>query len=482
MFKKLALTASCVCCFALSVADSSFISLGKTTMNDIMDSVGQKPMLLSPANIPGYIEVYLKSNPSHGNAVVSPSITKCFKSTKTNTIDAIAVEFQFDILRQLISDLNSKYPRTYFRNKLSGTSEIEYINGKNLIRIIQAGEHTLLIHGTIKWFNAYDQSRGQVEEIQELRRANRNQYKIQQQDPSFEKVERPRHVGDPKPYHQPKEIKMYEPPRHVGDPKPLHHQKDKKHKDFKRGHHGHRHPYTAFRSPFMEFDHFFNFDNLDKIFEEFDNDEFFNIKMPKIDRPIKSHMKKTDDGKEYVKSYSFSQNYSKNGDIEKLKRNDNGDVTEILKTPEEVTVTHNGETQSMSPQEFKNFDIRSGKIKNSMEPTAQTVNFSVNTPETESENNPNVLVIEANLEPTSESPENTEKTASFFDERIGSNLDEQTNCPLCPIFSGEGSNLKLADSNPIIKHCPPPCDNEPLPSDFSENSEDDNESLLYGRE
>ena len=417
----------------------------------------------------------------------APIITKCFKNIKTDTIDAFAVEFQFDILNQLVRDLDRKYSRTYFRNTLSGTLEIEYINENHLIRIIKSGEHTLLMNGTIKWFNAYDQSRGQIEEIQKVRRANRDQYTSSRYDQSF--TERPRHVGDPKPYYKSEKVKTYEPPRHVGDPKPIsmHRSNDKKRKGFKPRHHGHNHPYASFRNPFMEFDNFFDFNNFDKFFEEFDNDDFFNIQMPKIDRPkikrpMKSHIKNTDNGREYVKSYSFSQNYSKNGDIEKLKRNDNGDVTEILKTPKEVTVKHNGETHFMTPQEFKNFDIRSGKIKNSMEPTTQRVNFSVNVPEDESENDPKVLVIKANFDPISESPEDTKETASLSDKKASLTSEEQTNCPLCPIFSGKKLDQKLTDSDPIIRHCPSPYDNESLASDFSENGENNNEFLLYGQE
>ena len=341
MLKKLALAVSCIYCCSLYANPYHFRNNDEQIMaNDIDPELVEKTIPSSIENVPGYSELMVAS--------------KSFRNNETNTIDAIAVEYRANIMRELTAAFDQKYFRTYTRKTFfGGISEIEYLvgDGNSLIRVIRTfNGHTILLKGTIQWFDAYDKSRRQLKEIRRMRTENierMRQAKFEQMKPEKSRWDFARAGHDHKNFEdrgfwgadRPHFRDEHAAPKFKGQC-PHHPKKFKP--EMKR-----ERPRDIFDESFSTFDEIFS-DSFDKFF----NNDFFkeDIKPIKMKKPFPKE-KSSEDSQ--TQTYNFSQTYSKVNDVEELKRNDNGDVTEVLKTPEKITITHNGVTKSVSPEDLK---------------------------------------------------------------------------------------------------------------------------------
>lgn len=170
MFKKLAVIVICLDCLNLFADQSPFgIEIGKTNVKDIQQDNINKPSTIKPENIPGYIETYLNPEKFSLNDN-QPVFVKTFSSNEGN-VEAIVVEYKSDNTTDLIADLDKKYPKTFSRKTFYGSYEVEYRNDNCLIRVVKPfGGRTLLLYGTIKWFNTYDEYYKQGTEVRKKRR------------------------------------------------------------------------------------------------------------------------------------------------------------------------------------------------------------------------------------------------------------------------------------------------------------------------
>lgn len=169
MFKKLALSAICLSCLYASAKPSPFgISIEETNIKDLRnENVGTSTS--KPDNIPGYTCLHLKTEKFSLNDN-NPKIAKVFANSN-DIVEALILEYNTNNTSELIADLVRKYPTTYSRDTFYGSCDVEYKNGNCLIRVVKPFVgNTLLLYGTIKWFNAYDEYHKQGNEIRRMRR------------------------------------------------------------------------------------------------------------------------------------------------------------------------------------------------------------------------------------------------------------------------------------------------------------------------
>lgn len=336
MFKKLALVAACFICSNASA--NMEIIVGRTPISAIANIVEQTQEAPSFKPIIGYEEQSLRRETFSFNGIAALYASAIINSD--GLIEGIRLKYSSGIFNSLIAELDRMYKKTFTR-QFYDISEVEYVYKNSFIRVVKLGSETIVTYGTGRLFRALDEQRGQAEEIMQIRKnyAKHHGYNMFPQC-KHEMRHRPTGLHHLQPDHEqfgpriknkaeeqaPIAEDTNDPDIQVeiNDPDSVFQE------HYPKNEHSLFNPKNFFKNFFGGFDIFENFGK--EFRKNFVNKEKLDSK----------------DGN--VKTYRTEKRYSKVGDTEEWYDDDNGNITQVKKTPEGTTITktdRNGEVQKI---------------------------------------------------------------------------------------------------------------------------------------